>query len=234
MKVPGVDYSSPAAYSLKQRILLAVVPTVVTFLYQLLRNTWRYDIRNRGNLNNAAAEEGLALLAVWHETILPFVPLYANQRVHSIASRSFDGELAARFMEKFGVGTVRGSSTKGGDIALANLLKAAPHVPIVGITVDGPRGPRRVAKAGIVVLAARLQKPIVVSACAVPRAWRMRSWDRLIIPKPFAVIRCDFGEPIAPPPTDQPEDVEEVRLKVEEALNALHEKLDREMGAITV
>ena len=108
--------------------------------------------------------------------------------------------------------------------------KVLGKVPAVGLTLDGPRGPRRVAKAGIAILAARTQTPLVPVAAALDRAWRLRSWDRFMIPKPFARVIYAFAEPIAPPAEDTPEAVEAVRLQVELALNALHDEIERKFG----
>lgn len=230
MSVPGVDYSNPQTFSLKQRVLLAIVPPVFAMLYRALAWTWRWEVRHRDRWEGIIEREGLALLAVWHESTVIFLQLHSGRNVHSAASPSFDGELAARVMRRFDIGMVRGSSSRGGGFALDNLLRAAPHVPAIGLTVDGPRGPRRVAKPGIAVLSARLQKPIAANACTAYPVWRLRSWDRLMIPKPFARIVATFAEEIPPPPTDSPEDVEATRLLVEKTLTRLHDELDAEMS----
>jgi lysophospholipid acyltransferase (LPLAT)-like uncharacterized protein len=230
VKVDGVDYSNPNRFTLRQRIILAIVPVVFAWVYRLLAATWRYEVRNRERLDELTRREGVALFGVWHECIAPFLHLHKGRGVHSAASQSFDGELAARVLRRFQIGIVRGSSSRGGGFALENLLKAAPHVPAIGLTIDGPRGPRRVAKPGIAILAARLRKPLLVSAVSAAPVWRLRSWDRMMIPKPYARLVCDFSEEIPPPPTDSPEDVEAVRLHLEAELNRMHDALDAELG----
>jgi hypothetical protein len=96
----------------------------------------------------------------------------------------------------------------------------------IGFTLDGPRGPRRAAKSGVAILAARTQVPILPNAFAASAAWRLRSWDRFVVPKPFSRILCAYGPPIAPPADESAESIEAKRLEVEAALNTLQTELD--------
>ena len=144
-----------------------------------------------------------------------------------MTSYSFDGELAARFAHRLGIEALRGSTSSGGAAALIQLLKAAKKTKLLGFTLDGPRGPRREAKPGIALLSAMTHAPVLPQATAIDRAWRMRSWDRLAIPKPFARIVIAYGEPIFPPPGKATEEAREaLRAEIERALNALHRKIE--------
>lgn len=228
MKIPGIVYSSPNQYSAKQRLMLSILPPLMAGAFKALNGSCRWEVRHLDRLDGVIEREGTAILGTWHEATGVLLSMHKGRNFHSTSSFSYDGELAARVVSYFDVETVRGSSSKGGSLALEQMEKVAPHVPCVGITLDGPRGPRRVAKPGVAVLAARVQKPIVPNACAVDRAWRLRSWDRFIIPRPFAHVLVEFGEPIAPPETDRPEHVEPVRQQVEHALNEMHKKIEAE------
>jgi lysophospholipid acyltransferase (LPLAT)-like uncharacterized protein len=228
--MPGVNYDSPTTFTRTQRLQLAVLPPLIAGSFKSLAGTNRLEVRNAHHFNDTQAQHGHLLLAVWHESTGLLLYRYHNMNFHAPTSYSFDGELATRIAGHFGTESVRGSSSRGGSHALAQLQRAAEIVPYVGITVDGPRGPRREVKPGIAVLAARTQLPIVANACTATRAWRMRSWDRFMIPKPFGTIICDYAPPIPPPPDDSPESVEATRLEVERTLNALQEKLEQEMG----
>ena len=234
MKLPGIVYTSPTQYTFKQKVQLATVPPLIAGAYKTLTATCRWDIRNEDNLESVIAEHGTAILGTWHETTGVLLCLHKGRNFHSTSSFSFDGELAARVVSYFDVETVRGSSSRGGSLALDQMEKVAPVVPCVGLTTDGPRGPRRVAKPGIAILAARVQKPIVPNACAVDHAWRMRSWDRFMVPKPFARVLVSFGPAIPPPPSDAPEHVEITRLAVEASLNRMHAELEAELGQVVV
>lgn len=230
MRLPGLQYDSPNTFTFKQRVILAVVPPLAANLYKFLGATCTREVRGEEHFEGMLQTRGTALLALWHESTGILACLYKGRNFHSTASYSFDGELAARMVHSFGAEVVRGSSSRGGSSALENMEKALGHVPAVGITLDGPRGPRRVAKPGIAILAARTDTPIVPSAVAITRCWRTRSWDRFIIPKPFAHIIYAYAPPIPAPPTEEPEDIERCRLAVETALNALHDAIEREVG----
>jgi len=230
VRVPGIQYDSPLQFTFKQRMILAVVPPLVARTYKALGSTCRREYRRTDIFEDMLAARGTALLALWHESTGILACYFQGRNFHSTASYSFDGELAARAVHCFGAETVRGSSSRGGSLALDQMEEVLGKVPAVGLTLDGPRGPRRVAKAGIAILAARTQTPIVPVAAALDRAWRLRSWDRFMIPKPFARVIYAFAEPIAPPPVDTPEAVEIVRLQVEQSLNALHDEIEHKFG----
>ena len=155
--------------------------------------------------------------------------IYRGHNVHTLTSHSYDGELAARVIRRFGLEAVRGSSSMGGADGLHQMQTAALQIPQLGFTLDGPRGPRRVAKAGIGVLAARTQLPVVPLAIVPARCLRLRSWDRLPVPRPFSRIVYAFGEPIPAPASDGEGDVEKMRLAVEQKLNGLHGVIETEV-----
>lgn len=230
MRIPGLKYDSPLTFTRKQRMILFVVPPLVANLYKFLGATCGREVRRQDVFEGMIRERGTALLALWHESTGLLACLHQGRNFHSTASYSFDGELAARAVHAFGAETVRGSSSRGGSLALDQMEKALGHVPAVGITLDGPRGPRRVAKPGIAILSARTGAPIVPNAVAITRCWRTKSWDRFMIPKPFARIIYAFGDPVPPPLTENPADIETTRLAVEVALNKLHGEIEREVG----
>src|SRR5690606_29300440 len=162
----------------------AVLPPSIAWVYRSIAVTCRVRLQTPDHLEETLARDGRALLALWHETTGILLWYYRGRNFHSTASYSFDGELAARVVHQFGAECVRGSSCRGGKLALDEMQKVVGQVPCVGITLDGPRGSRRVSKPGIAVLAARTQTAIVPVAATATRAWRTRSWDRFWIPKP--------------------------------------------------
>jgi len=232
VRLPGIQYTSPREFSTKQRIILATVPPLAANLYRLLGATCTREVRHGEIFEDMLRDRGTALLALWHETTGILACLHQGRNFHSTASYSFDGELAARAVHCFGAETVRGSSSNGGSQALREMEKVLGRVPAVGITLDGPRGPRRVAKAGLAILAARTGTPIVPNAATITRCWRTRSWDEFIIPKPFAHFIYAFGTPIPAPNTEHPDDIEITRLKTEQSLNALHAEIERDVGYV--
>ena len=144
------------------------------------------------------------IYVLWHGRILmaPWVNAELRQskgarRVMVLASRSRDGELLARYVERFGLGVVRGSSSRGGASALRLLAAAVKAGQDVAIAPDGPRGPAGRVQPGVVVLAARTGVPVVPLGFAACPAKILRTWDRFLIPVPFARAAAVFGSPIA-------------------------------------
>jgi hypothetical protein len=224
-----LDYGSPIAFSLKQRLILATVPRTAASAARLLYAT--SQIRETGAEHWVAiASSGHFLAGIWHETLGLMACRFRGTGFHTLTSSSFDGELAARAAKHFGIRALRGSSSKGGVKALSQLALATESVQVVGLTLDGPRGPRRVAKPGLAYLSAWTQLPVIVVAGVAEPAWRMRSWDRLQIPKPFCGIRFAYSEPIAPPGSTDSGEVEAMRVRMESALNALHGEIEGGRG----
>ncbi|MBI2433966.1 MAG: lysophospholipid acyltransferase family protein [Candidatus Hydrogenedentes bacterium] len=230
MKLPGLQYKSPHTYTRSQRLKLLVLPPLIAYPLKALMHLNRYEVRNKRYLDDAMGQRGHALLALWHESTALLAHGYQGLNYHSTASYSFDGELAARLVTYFGAEAVRGSSSRGGSEALRELQKAIELVPCVGLTVDGPKGPRRTVKPGIAILAARAQVPILPVAAALTRRIRLTSWDRMPVPLPFGRIVVDYAPPIAPPPNDSQEEVEKTRVLVDSVLNQMQSSLEEAIG----
>jgi len=230
VKLPGLQYDSPVRFTRKQRVKLALLPPLIAHSWITLIRLNRFELRGREHLDEALSAHGHGIIAFWHESIALDAYACRGMNYHATASYSFDGELAARMASRFGVETVRGSSSRGGMKALAELEKALTLVPCVGITLDGPRGPRRTSKPGIAMLAARTGIPILPLVAALTRRKRLRSWDRVPIPLPFGQIVAQWGPPIAPPADQTRESIEATRLEVEQKMNALQEALEQELG----
>ncbi|MBI5091066.1 MAG: lysophospholipid acyltransferase family protein [Candidatus Hydrogenedentes bacterium] len=221
-----LEYSSPVKFTPSQKCVLWTAPPLIATAYKALAYTCAVEVRGLEHWHDCPPQSRPLIVAVWHECLGLAACWHRNTGYHTLTSYSFDGELAARIVRHFGLRAVRGSSSRGGSKALSQLLAALDVAPAVGFTLDGPRGPRRIAKPGVAILAARAQCPIIPNAFTVTRCWRMNSWDRLIIPKPFAKLICAFGAPISPPPNCSPDAIETTRLEVERALNALHDQID--------
>jgi lysophospholipid acyltransferase (LPLAT)-like uncharacterized protein len=167
----------------------------------------------------------------WHGRTLLMPLLYGWLKARVLASRSEDGELAARFIARFGLAVIRGSSSRGGAEALRALARLLTEGTGVFVVPDGPKGPREVVKPGIVMLARLSGAPIVPMAFGASREWRLRSWDEFRIPKPFARCVMRFGEPIRIPRQLDRAGEEAARKEVENALHALTSQVDQEARA---
>lgn len=165
------------------------------------------------------------IFAFWHETIgiMPYVyaRFLAPRRVAVLISPSGDGQLVAEISERFGLETVRGSSSKRPVAALLEALRAAQRErKSLGITPDGPRGPRHGVQPGVLELAKRTGAPIVPIRCEFLLAWRLKSWDRFAIPLPLSRCRLTFGPKIELPPTPTPEQWQKAQAQLAQALTS--------------
>src|SRR5262245_19737220 len=158
---------------------------------------------------------GRFVYAFWHEYILLPAHLYGRRAITVLSSQHADGELMAGIASRLGFSVVRGSTTRGGAGATRQLLRVAGHL---ALTPDGPRGPRRQVKPGVVYMAARLGLPVVPFGVGFDRPWRVRSWDRFALPRPgtSAVIVSD--QAISIPRDAGRTMLEDYRLRVEEEL----------------
>ena len=167
------------------------------------------------------------LYASWHRGLFFVIYWYRNQRVVSIASASEDGELAAQAAKRFGWITARGSSSRGGRQAYRQMEALIKQGHKGGLVADAPRGPRFVAKRGIIYLAKRTGIPIIPVIWSADRFWQLRSWDRTIIPKPFARIVALFGSDTIQVPDDASrEECQAYREQLDEALNRIMYQAD--------
>jgi lysophospholipid acyltransferase (LPLAT)-like uncharacterized protein len=180
---------------------LVFASAVVYLLARALVLTYR--IRVFGGEHRAAAASGHAAgsfcLALWHEHLFASIVAHKGQRFAPLASLSADGDIVTWVMARFGFKTVRGSSSKGGAEARAALVERTATGWFTAITVDGPRGPRRRVKGGIVDLARRTGVAVVPLATLGDRQWVLRSWDQFKIPKPFARVAVRYGAPVPVP-----------------------------------
>lgn len=230
MKLPGLAYETPNTFTLKQRLILRTVPLAISGVLKPILWTCQVEIRGQAHHDRVVADGGRGVLALFHETLGLAAWVHRGKNIHTTASYSFDGELAARVIAQFGAEAVRGSSSRGGSNALNQLVKALELMPLAALTIDGPRGPRRTSKPGAAILAARTGAHILPNAFAVSRPRRMKSWDRLILPRPFTRIICAFGAPIPPPDNDSREAVEAVRVRLDRELNELQAEIDQAVG----
>lgn len=187
-------------FSLKQRVLLAVVPPFTAALIRLLGATWRVrDVAAPGTPPGHTVPAP-TVFAFWHESLLACAYRFRGLGIAILISRSFDGELIARTVERLGFLAIRGSSSRGGAGGLRGMADAYAAGRICAFTADGPKGPARIAKAGPVQLAELAGAAWVGCFHAYPcRAWRLRSWDRFAIPKPFTTVRFGWSEHLDSP-----------------------------------
>ena len=184
----------PRQFSLRQRISLWFISWAGYLAISLIGPTLRYSISwEEPPTPPDATYEKPVIYSFWHRAVFAGAWLWRNVGAAVMVSRSFDGEYIARTIEKLGFVAVRGSSSRGGPQALLGLKsKLEQGIPVV-FTIDGPRGPKYVAKPGPVLLARASAMPMVAFYVALSDAWVLRTWDALMIPKPFAKALVRFS-----------------------------------------
>lgn len=185
-----------------QRLKAALIAATAYPLIALLSRTYGWRVEGAEHYEAASSSDRQPILALWHGRILPGLHYFRNRGVVVITSRNFDGAWITHILHKFGFGTARGSTSRGGARALAQLRRDLGAGKPVAFTVDGPRGPARVVKEGVVFLAGLTKHPILPYHIESDRHWTLGSWDRTQIPKPFSTVALVIGEPIAVSGTD--------------------------------
>jgi lysophospholipid acyltransferase (LPLAT)-like uncharacterized protein len=189
-----------STYTLKQRIALAIVPRLASMVICCLGITLRYrDVCEPGATPGYDIPPP-AVYAFWHRCLLACAWRFRNYGVTILISRSFDGELIARTVERLGFIAIRGSSSRDGTAGLRNMQRAYLAGNYCAITADGPRGPSQVTKPGVAQLAKLVDTTVGAFYVHPHRAWQLRSWDRFLIPKPFSRVTVAWTRPA---PADQ-------------------------------
>jgi lysophospholipid acyltransferase (LPLAT)-like uncharacterized protein len=189
-------------------------------LVRALGTTWRVRWEGADVVRRHQREVGPVVLALWHGELLPLLWAHVGQDIAILVSTHRDGELIARIAMRLGFATVRGSSSRGADRALVGLIRELRAGRTVALTPDGPRGPRHTFAPGALVAAHRSGAAVVPLRAEVSRAWRLGSWDRFVIPKPFATITVHCGVP-ASVPGDSPRDAATAAPDFQARLDAL-------------
>ena len=214
--------SAESRFTLAQRLQLTLVSWIVPVLLRIIGWTLRDTLTFEEGSIRGLDEIYPGIYPFWHRCVLPAAWLYRKRGLAVMTSRSLDGEFIARVIRRFGYVPVRGSSTRGGQRALLEIdsLLAAGHA--AAFTIDGPRGPRYVAKKGPVLLAKMSGAPIIAFYVAVERAWVLKTWDALLIPKPFSRIYVRAARKIFVTP-----DADDA------ALSACHEQMQAALERVT-
>ena len=207
-----------------KRMQAAAIAAVGTPLVEALGGTYRWREAGTEHLEQVTREGRQAILALWHGRILSATLYFRDRGVVAMTSENFDGEWVARLMQRFGYRAARGSTSRGGARALAQLRRQMGEGDPAAFTVDGPRGPARVAQPGAVWLSSATGNPIIPFHIEASKFWTVHSWDAHQVPKPGSTLAIAIGRPIDVPPRATQEDIETGRVTVERALAALEEQ----------
>lgn len=211
-------------YSYKQRLMIRIADIAFFSLIKAIGMTLRFDVDGENHRQSILTEGRQPIYAFWHDRILTGTYFFRDLGIVVLTSKSFDGEYIARFLTRFGFGTVRGSSSRGGVRGLVEMIRLMKDGLPMAFTVDGPRGPRYEAKSGPVLLAKKTGNPILPFITESRSFWQLKSWDRLQIPKPFSRTRVFFSKPIFVPKDADDAAIESKRTEMQNALDALVEQ----------
>jgi lysophospholipid acyltransferase (LPLAT)-like uncharacterized protein len=213
-----------------KRAQVAAIAGVGYPLIYALGHTLRWRVEGMHHLEAIRAAGRQPVMAFWHGRILPATFYFRRRGIVVITSENFDGEWIARIIERFGYGTARGSTSRGGLKAMLQLVRDMQQGSAAGFTLDGPRGPARVAQPGALWLARTTGNPVLPFHLEASRSWALRSWDRTQIPKPFSEVALVVGEPmnVAADATD--EQVEQARGELEARLRTLEQRALETIG----
>ena len=205
------------AKRLQAKLIAAVGYRLVATLGATLR--WRTD--GLEHFDGIVRSGRQPIMAFWHGRILSATYYFRRRGIVVITSENFDGEWIAGIIERFGYGTARGSTSRGGRKALLQLTRDLAAGQPAGFTIDGPRGPARVAQPGAVWLAKATGHPVLPFHLEADRYWTLNSWDRTQIPKPNSTVSIAMGEPFTVPSDADDAAIEEARRDLEQRLHAL-------------
>jgi lysophospholipid acyltransferase (LPLAT)-like uncharacterized protein len=205
--------------------ILSLVPAPAAGLVKAIGATLRVQVI-RGDIERAIrAQRSNVIYAFWHGHLLYLMHRYRGSGVYIMVSQSQDGELLSRILRRFGLPTIRGSSSRGGWRSLRELVRLTRDGASAAIAPDGPRGPRHRAQSGIIALARLAAVPIL--PMAVGARWKIEfgSWDRFLLPLPGSRVVVAYGEPVVVPSDADAAVIEQKRQALEETLLKLSEEV---------
>ncbi len=198
----------------------ALIGTAAGWTMRLLAATLRLEVRDLCGISSPKADVPPVIYILWHNRFFSVPPAWnkicgSQRKAVTLTSASHDGDMVARAMAVFGLGAVRGSTSRRGVAALVGLKRALQEGLDICLTPDGPRGPRYKIQPGAIKLAESSGAPIVPVHVRFSSAWRLKTWDRFVIPKPFSRVEVTFAEPITVPRGLDEAAFENQRLQIE-------------------
>jgi len=216
-------FHSLERFTLLQRLAIRTAGFGLYLFVRLIGATLRFETIGQENLEKIEGSGRLPIYAFWHDRIIAGTYFFRNQRIIVLSSQSFDSEYTARCIQRLGYGIVKGSSSKRAVAGLVGMIRMMKKGYAAAFTLDGPRGPRYEVKMGPVILAQKTGNPLLPFVVECRKSWRLRSWDRLNIPKPFTQVAVIFGEPIYVEPGGDGAALSSKRAELQASLDALVE-----------
>jgi len=216
-------FADLSSYSFKQRLAIRAADLAFYALINLVGRTVRFSVEGWEHWEAATREGRQPIYTCWHNRVFLATYYFRRRGIVVMTSRSFDGEYIARFIQRFGFGASRGSSSRGAVGALVEMIKLVRQGRPAGFMIDGPRGPRYVAKMGAVLLAKKTGAPVLPFSVNAERYYAAPSWDGSQIPYPFTRARVLVAPPIYVPPDADDAALAARRDELQRALDALND-----------
>jgi lysophospholipid acyltransferase (LPLAT)-like uncharacterized protein len=227
----SVDSARP--FSLRQRVALWFISWAGHLAILLIGPTLRYSISwEEPPAELHAIYEKPVIYSFWHRAVFASSWLWRKTGIAVMVSRSFDGEYIARIIEMLGFKSIRGSSSRGGATALLGLKSHLAQDASVAFTIDGPRGPKYIAKPGPVLLARSTGFPMVAFFVALHDCWVVNTWDAFMIPKPFSKALVRFSTKIRVPADASDRQMEQLHRELQAALERVTQFAEANVGQV--
>lgn len=227
-------FSDLASYSLLDRVKIRAIDLVLFGTLKALGLTIKFKVEGWENWEAASANGKLPIYTTWHNSVFLSTCFWRRRGIIVMSSLSFDAEYTGRLIKRFGYGTVRGSSTRGHTGATVEMIRLMSAGCPAGFTIDGPKGPRFVAKMGAVLIAKKTGNPVLPFVIAPARSWVLRkSWDQTRIPKPFTSARVVIAPPLFVPPDTSAEGLRAKRDELQRTLDRLEERVNGRPSAVS-
>ena len=214
-------------WTIKDKLFLALIPRCSSFVLRMLNCTLRKEYRKEENPQEFWNQGRQIIVAFWHQRLLMMPFLRVQGRFGMMISQHRDGEWIARTVKRFGIDSVRGSTTRGGLSALRGMVRFFRAGSSLAITPDGPQGPKHTVQPGVVELARQTGAPILPVTYSASRKKIFNSWDNFIFPFPFGRVLYIWGEPLRVPPDLSKDEIENFRLLLQNRLRQITEEADR-------
>ena len=224
--------SGPGHNDMLHRLTVWLISTASYWVIRAICSTLRWQIEGM-EFHKSILDSGKRIIfAFWHGRILVGTYFWRNRGIVVMTSQSRDGDYIARLIRLFGYGSVRGSGSRGSRRALVEMIRESRRNLDVAFTLDGPRGPRYVAKPGAAWLAAKTGDAVMPFHFSCRDRWVVSSWDRFQIPKPFTHVLLLIGEPIYVRAEATEKELEEARQKIQQSLDELRKRGDSHWGEV--
>ncbi len=221
------SFADLSAFPFKKRLMIRAADLVFFLLIKMIGRTVKFKVEGWENWEAASVDRKLPIYTFWHNRVFLSTWFWRRRGIVVMTSRSFDGEYIARFIQRFGYGASRGSSSRGATGAVVEMIRLMRAGCPTAFTIDGPKGPRYEAKMGAVLLARKTGHPILPFTITAERFWEVKkSWDGFQVPKPFTRAHVGIAPPIFVRADADETELKAKRDELQRALDELNRRVE--------